>query len=54
MLNNVSLQENILNQLQIVHKDQIFPIWVSKFVYLKVFISKRNLICYTNVYVLNI
>lgn len=39
MLNNVSLQDSILQQLQIVNKDQIFPIWVSKFVHLKIFIG---------------
>lgn len=40
MLNNVSLQDNILQQLQIVHKNQTFPVWVSKFVHLKIFIGK--------------
>lgn len=39
MLNNVSLQDSILQQLRIVKKYQIFPIWVSKFVHLKVFIG---------------
>jgi len=41
MLNNVSLQDRILQQLQIVHKNRIFPIWVSKFVHLKICISKN-------------
>lgn len=40
MLNNASLQDSILHQLQIVQRNQIFPIWVSKFVHLKVFIGK--------------
>lgn len=40
MLNNVSLQDSILHQLQIVSKNKIFPIWVSKFVHLKVFIGR--------------
>ncbi|XP_060847155.1 peroxisomal ATPase PEX1 [Rhopalosiphum padi] len=39
MLNNYSLQDRILQQLQIVHKNQIFPIWVSKFVHLKICID---------------
>ncbi|XP_015379787.1 PREDICTED: peroxisome biogenesis factor 1 isoform X2 [Diuraphis noxia] len=39
MLNNVSLQDRILQQLQIVHKNRIFPIWVSKFVHLKICID---------------
>ncbi|XP_050529647.1 peroxisome biogenesis factor 1 isoform X2 [Daktulosphaira vitifoliae] len=39
MLNNVSLQDNILQQLQIVYNKQICPIWVSKFVHLKIIID---------------
>ncbi|XP_025196709.1 peroxisome biogenesis factor 1 [Melanaphis sacchari] len=38
-LNNDLLQDKILQQLQIVHKNQIFPIWVSKFVHLKICID---------------
>lgn len=38
-LNNDSLQDRILQQLQIVQKNQIFPIWVSKFVHLKICIG---------------
>lgn len=41
MLNNVSLQDEILQQLKIVHKNKIIPIWVSKFIHLKVFIGKQ-------------
>jgi hypothetical protein len=41
MLNNYSLQDRILQQLQIVHKNQIFPIWVSKFVHLKICIGNN-------------
>jgi hypothetical protein len=40
MLNNASLQDGILHQLQIVQRNQIFPIWVSKFIHLRVFIGK--------------
>ncbi|XP_027844705.2 peroxisome biogenesis factor 1 [Aphis gossypii] len=38
-LNNDSLQDRILQQLQIVQKNQIFPIWVSKFVHLRICID---------------
>lgn len=41
MLNNVSLQYEILQQLKIVHKNKIIPIWVSKFVHLRILIGKQ-------------
>jgi len=40
MVNNVSLEDSVLQQLQIVQKNKIFPIWVSKFIHLNVFIGK--------------
>ncbi|XP_050439980.1 uncharacterized protein LOC126845364 [Adelges cooleyi] len=39
LLNNSPLQDAILQQLQIVFKDQIIPIWVSKFVHLNIFVD---------------
>lgn len=41
ILNNISLQDSILQQLQIVYKNQTLPIWVSKFIHLKIFIGKK-------------
>ncbi|VVC44744.1 ATPase, AAA-type, core,ATPase, AAA-type, conserved site,Peroxisome biogenesis factor 1, N-terminal [Cinara cedri] len=39
VLNNIPLQHSILQQLQIVYKNEILPIWVSKFIHLKICIG---------------
>jgi len=45
-MNNISLQDSILQQLQIVQKSKVFPIWVSKFIHINIFIGNKFVMLY--------